>query len=928
MTIITASNRKETLVKKLHSLGAFILGFMVFVGVSAHVVGVERSRLGTDSATPGSVHPGRAGAGASSSSQNVLRATLKNGLRVIIVRNTLAPVVTTMVNYLVGANEVPPGFPGLAHAQEHMMFRGSPGLSADQLAEISAAMGGSFDADTQQTVTQYFFTIPADDLDLALHIEAIRMRGVDDSQKLWDQERGAIEQEVAQDHSNPFEVFYEKMLAALYKGTPLANSGLGTRPTFNKTTAAMLKKFYDTWYGPNDAILIIVGDVNPGQALAKVKQLFGGIPPKKFPPKPAIHLQPVKAETLTIPSDYPFGLAAIAFRMPGTNSSEFAAADVLSDVLSSQRGTLYALVPHGQALFAEFDLEALPQSGFGLAIVGYPKGANAEALVQKVRQILTEDLKEGFPPDLVAAAKLHELAHEEMQKNSVSGLANAWSEAVAVEGRHSPEDDIRMIEAVTPEQVDRVARKYLKFDHAITALLPPQPSGKAITHSSFGGAESFAPKSVKPVPLPPWAANALARLSVPRLTVHPVVSTLPNGIKLIVQPESVSDTVSVYGHIKNNPDLEVPKGQDGASALLDRLFSFGTTTLNRLQFQKALDEIGADETAGTNFSLHVLANHFGRGVELLAENELHPALPASAFAIMQKQEAAFVAGQLQSPYYLAERARDAALFPKNDPTLRQATPASVMGLTLQDVRSYHQRAFRPDLTTIVVIGKVTPPTARAVIEKYFGGWQASGTKPQTDLPPVPRNKPSSTAVPDKSRVQDSVTLAETLPITRFSPDYYPLQLGNEVLGGGFYASKLGQDLRETTGLVYYVGSSLAAGKTRSVYTVSYGCDPPNVAKARAIVVRDLKAMQTSPVPAHQLEEAKALLLRQIPLSESDVSSIAHEWIALTDISLPLDEPVMAGKRYLKLTPQQVESAFKRWIRPSDLVEVVQGPNPQ
>ncbi len=136
------------------------------------------------------------------------------------------------------------------------------------------------------------------------------------------------------------------------------------------------------------------------------------------------------------------------------------------------------------------------------------------------------------------------------------------------------------------------------------------------------------------------------------------------------------------------------------------------------------------------------------------------------------------------------------------------------------------------------------------------------------------NPPAITAVPDKSRVQDNVTLAETLKLNRFNPDYYALEVGNHVLGGGFYATRLYQDLRENAGLVYYVSSSFRFGKTRGVYEVSYACDPPNVSKARAIIVRDLKEMRTKPVSPAELRQAKAMLLREIPLSESSVDSIA------------------------------------------------------
>ena len=222
-----------------------------------------------------------------------MRATLDNGLRVVIVHNPLAPVVTTVINYMVGSDESPEGFPGMAHAQEHMMFRGSKGLSAGQLANITSAMGGMFNANTRQNVTQYFFTVPAEDLGLALHIEAIRMRSVLDSEELWAQERGAIEQEVAQDLSVPEYIFYSRLLEAMFKGTPYEHDALGTRSSFDKTTGAMLKKFHDTWYAPNNALLIIVGNVKPADALAEVKRHFSDIPFRKLPARPEIHLEPV-----------------------------------------------------------------------------------------------------------------------------------------------------------------------------------------------------------------------------------------------------------------------------------------------------------------------------------------------------------------------------------------------------------------------------------------------------------------------------------------------------------------------------------------------------------------------------------------------------------------------------------------------------------
>ncbi|MEJ2696972.1 MAG: pitrilysin family protein [Candidatus Sulfobium sp.] len=858
----------------------------------------------------------------------VLRATLKNGLRVVIVRNSLAPVVTTEINYLAGANETPKGFPGTAHAQEHMMFRGSPGLSADQLSYIVASLGGDFNADTRQTVTQYFLTVPADDLDIALHIGSIRMRGVLDSEEQWEKERGAIEQEVAQDLSNPEYVFYKKLRAAMFEGTPYAHDALGTRPSFNKTTGAMLKKFYNDWYGPNNAILIIAGDVDPCRTLATVKDLFGDIPSRPLPERPRVDLRPLKPVSMEMKTDLPYGLSVVAYRMPGFDSADYAAGQVLADVLDSQRGSLYALVPEGKALSAGFDIETLPRAGMGYVTAAFPQGGDGKVLISTIKKRIADYLKKGIPADLVEAAKRHEIADAEFGKNSVSGLASWWSQALAVEGRNSPGDDISAIRKVSPGDVDRVAKKYLLNDTAVVAVLTPQASGKAVSSREFGGRESFTPQSTKPITVPDWAKKITQLPAVPAATVKPSVTVLPNGLKLIVQRETVSPTVSVYGRVKTNHDMQAPNGKEGISRILGNLFSYGTKSLGRLAFQKALDDIAANESAGTSFQLQVLKDRFDAGARLLAENLLEPAFPGQAFEVIRKQTIAALPGELKSPRHLSRRALRAALYPKNDPALRQATPESVSSISLKDVRSYYQGIFRPDMTTVVVIGDVTPADAGKVIKKYFGGWKAEGPKPKTDLPPVPQNKPASVAVPDISRSQVDVTLAQTMGITRFSPDYYALQVGTHVLSSGFYSSRLYRDLREKTGLVYSVGAITEAGRTRSLFAVFYACDPPNVSKARAIVERDLIQMQKEPVSKDELRRTKALLIRRIPLSEASIDGIAGRLLHYSLEGLPLNESVLAAKRYRKMTAQQVKSAFSRRVRPLDFVQVTLGPEPK
>ncbi len=869
------------------------------------------------------------GAHAATEQQSVLRARLDNGLPVVIIRNSLAPVATVEMNFLVGGDETPAGFPGMAHAQEHMAFRGCTGMTADQTAAIYAQLGGRNNADTQQTITQFFTTVPAADLDVALEAQAACLHGIDDSQQQWAEERGAIEQEVARDLSNPTYKFINRLNEDMFAGTPYAHDPLGTKSSFDATTGEMLRQFYEKWYRPNNAILLVVGDVDRGATLAKIRHLFGDIPSHPLPARPAVDLRPVKSETFTLDSNLPYGLGFIAYRFPGTDSPQYAAAQILADVLASQRADLYGMVPAGKALAAEFGLaETYPKASVGYGVVALPAGMDITAAIAEMRHILSAYAEKGVPEDLVEAAKRSEVASAEFQRNSIPGLADLWSNTLAAEGRTSPDEDVAAIQRVTLADVNRVAKQYLVGQNSITATLKPVPTGQPVGGKGYGGAEQVTSAPTKPVQLPQWAAAALAQLKIPSDYVTASDTVLPNGLRLIVKTDRTSPTVSVLGSVKHNSDLQTPPGQEGVSEVLESLYSYGTQTLDRLAFQKALDEISANESAGYKFAVKALKDHFSRGVQLLADNELHPALPAQAFAVVSKQTSEFVAGNLKSPGYRTSRALDLALLPAGDPVLREVTPATLANVTLDDVKQYHAATIRPDLTTIVVIGDVSAEEARTVIEKWFGDWKAVGPKPNTILPAVPPNKPSAVNVADSEAIQDTVILAEQLSLNRFDPDYYPLQLGNNVLGGGFYATRLYHDLRQVSGYVYNVDVSLGASETRASYSVNYGCDPQNVSKARALIERDLGQMRTQDVSAGELHLAKALLLRQIPLSESSEGAVAEGLLRRAEIGLPLDEPIRAAKRYFDLDAAQVRKAFARQVRVDDLVQVVRGPVPQ
>lgn len=579
---------------------------------------------------------------------------------------------------------------------------------------------------------------------------------------------------------------------------------------------------------------------------------------------------------------------------------------------SSERSNLYRMESSGKTSNVDFDFaETYPKASIGYGLVELPSGANATRAIRNMQRILAGYAQGGLPEDLVEAAKRSELASVEFQRNSISGLAAVWSDALAGEGRNSPDEDVEALRKVTTLDVNRVARQYLANSNMVVGALIPSPTRHPTSdkrpayEKKNNGFERVTSPAVQPVQLPSWAA-ALEQLKIPTAHALPSDMILENGLRLIVQRDSTSPTVLVRGSVKHTVDSQSDVNDGAMAEILKGLYAGGPRDMDRLAFDKALDDIGAKETAGYSFALDVLRENFSRGVELLADNELHPELRVGDFKVVKRQTSRFVAGTLKSPSYRTSQALTAALLPASDPELRELKPKAFKKVNLLAVRQFQEATIRPDLTTIVVVGDVSLDEARTVIEKWFGAWKAVGPTPNTILPRVPLNKAASVHIPDPGATQDSV--------------------GNTILGGNSEGTRLYHDLRQVSGYVYNVDLSLDASETRAVYSIRYGSAGENTLKARALIQRDIEQMRAGEVSAGELHQAKAFLLRQIPLSASSEEEVAEDLLDRAETGLPLDEPMREVGKYLNVNAGEIRAAFAKRIRPDDFVQVVRGPS--
>ena len=855
----------------------------------------------------------------------IYQTRLANGLQVIAVEDRAAPVVHTEVFYRFGSLDETTGKTGLAHGLEHMMFRGTPSLSAGGLDDVMARVGGQMNGNTDYDYTAFQFDMPAGKLDVALQIEADRMQHAALRAADWSIEQRAVLTEIEGDYSSPFYNLLSRVRAAAFPGSPDARTPAGLVGDVEHARAEDLRKYYEEWFAPNNAALVIAGDIQHTTAFALAKRYFGAIPRRAVPAHAYAH--PVAATGKTVESEFPFPFEVVdlAYAVPGDTEPGEPAISTLASLIPNQRGPFYqALVQSNIALDLSANADTQLRGGLMHVFIILNSGHTAAQAQQAFQNAMNAELQNGFSADLVDAAKRATLAERIFSGDSVSSLADLAGYTYGVVGERMADED-RRLASLTPADLLNAAKTYLATPNVVGHLTPNDhpPSGSQKSNAQVS--DNFSGRAPNGPIVEPAAIKAeLRQPPDERAKIAPTEFTLANGLRVLVQPKTDRPTVYVQGDIASSPSF-APSGKEGIGRLASQLANFGSEHYSFDRLRKLGDDLGASIDLGERFSAQGMASDLPALLAALADGEEHPLFPDPWFDQERSQLANTVRSEQNLSSVLVDRVYLSRLLQPSDPALRVPTGSTVGSITRDDLLAYARTYWRPDLTTIAIVGDVTPQSAREALESTFGSWTAQGPRPTLERDAIP-NAHGGHGFITTAAQQVYVQLGQPA-VSRTNSDYDAFALLTEILGGpGYFESRLWQDLRQNRGLVYSVGGSLKADRWRGDLEITFNAAPQNVRKALSLVRENMQRLRDEPVSESELAQAKLRLVSESLLAEAGASGQLDQVLDIGVSGLPATYYQTLTARYQTITAAELQRVAREYLRPDKLIQVYAGPD--
>ncbi|WIA56965.1 pitrilysin family protein [Sphingobium sp. WTD-1] len=881
---------------------------------------------------------------------------LPNGLRVIVHTDRKAPIVAVSVWYHVGSRFEPAGKTGFAHLFEHLMFYGSENADGPFFGRLEDIGATDWNGTTWFDRTNYFETVPTGALDRALFLESDRMGhllGAVTQTKL-DAQRGVVQNEKRMGENEPYGlVEYAQLAGMLPEGHPYRHSTIGSMADLNAASLADVQSWFKTHYGPNNATLVLAGDIDVPTARAKVEKWFGNIASGPAP-------QDVDATVPTLDKDVEKVMhdnvaATRLYRnwiVPGVNSPDLQQLDLALSVfggLGSSRLDNILVRDEKVAVAVKASIQPFEKLSMVEITVDVKPGQDPVAVGKRLDALLADYLAKGPSADEVLRAATQQLSGTIGGLEKVGGFSG--KAVTLAEGAVYSDDpgkykkDLAIYAAATPASVSAAARKWLGrpvFRLTVSpgersaqdnALAGNAPSGSATMHPAhFRDPNGPAPKAGTP---PPPTKVAEPPIEPVKDLVFPPVerAKLSNGMSVVFSRRATVPVVKVSvafdaGNAADN------RQKLGTAALTTALLDEGTTSRNSVQISEEQERLGAGISAAnsmdaTNVGLYALKPNLDASLGLLADIIRNPAFDPKEVERLRSQMLTRIAAEKTQPMAIAQRMLPPMLYgqahPYGIPFTGSGTESGVKAVTRADLVAFHDTWMRPDNATIFATGDTTLDELLPLLEKRFGDWKAPAIAKGAKLFRMDRMmRPSRIVLIDKPQSPQSMILAGQLTNKSGTDNPVTLITANEVLGGST-TSRLTMDLREAKGWAYGAGTGMPGVKETIPLLVYAPVQTDKTGESITAARQDIKDFLTSKgtTQAERDQTINGQIL-SLPGSFETSSDLLSAMMRNNLLGRPDDYYATLPATYRAITAAQMDQAARAAINPDRLIWVVVG----
>lgn len=867
--------------------------------------------------------------------------TLDNGMKVITLEDFSCPIVSVQIWYEVGSKDEKPDRQGYAHMFEHMMFKGTDRVSEKDHFNLIRKVGGACNAYTSYDQTVYYETLPAEEIELALWLEAERMTFLKIDQDGFDTERKVVEEELRMRENQPYGNLFKKIATDIFTKHPYRWTPIGKLSNLRATSVADLREFWVKYYVPNNATLIIVGDVKHEKAQELAKQYFGWIPAGPVPERVTIKEPPVKAaKTIVIDDENaPAGQVMFLWRTVPTGQRDEIVLEFLSQILGrGQSSRIYRSLVAGKQIAVDVNAWAYNLQQDGIFAIEATLPPTSQDYVQATKA-LTEEI-ENIKNGTISDAEL-EKARNQLLKGLITTNLSVESKAqmlgtaaVTVGDIHTVNTHIDEIRSVTKEDLQRAANQYLDMNRVFSFTVKQNTGMQNARKDNEDAVVTAEPELEAPAPGRPGvkrpkdfpATPPIAESTAPSFDLDYEQAKLSNGIQVLVIPNHEVPFVSVMLGLANGAWTETKPGTAGMTmSMLTR----GTAEHTEAQLAAELDQFAISLGGSANMdtatlSMNCTTEQIERGMGLMAEVVLQPTFPQEEFDKLLQLKITDLNIKEQDPTYLADKFLNEILFGSH-PYARtvDGTPDGIQQLKPADLKLWWKSYAQPDFATLIFAGDISKKDAVALAEKHFGQWS-----PVPIQAPVAGNipAPAPTTIYIVNRpgsAQAQIKVGQLGITRRQQPDYFINLLTGAYFGGSFN-SRLNENIRVKRGLTYGAWGGYSANNMAGIFNISTFTKNESVPETIKVVLEQVEQFQTLEPTDSELNDTRSFFIGSFAGLRETPQDIARDLWLIKSQDLGNDYFKKLFTTLDKITKQDCVEATQKTLNTETLAVVVVG----